>query len=267
MGIGDDLMFLGEAERIHKRTGKKIVPKYGSRTSPLFENVKFIAYSEYDGITVNSRDTNLPSDIHVDYYTRGRGVSLLGETLLYRQYKPRPFKVRLHDWELAKANKFLKSKSLDEFIIINPDYKSSFFAKNKNWGFHKWKELTNKLSKDFKVLRIRPGEKEYNDPDLDNSINIVSPDLRFSIALMSRAKFGVTYDGLLQHIFAGFKIPAVVIQGGLINEKIMSYDTNIHISYDHPETPCGALYDCPHCYEANRAITVEEVYKACQKLY
>ena len=29
MGLGDDLLFLGEAERIHKQTGKKIQPMYG----------------------------------------------------------------------------------------------------------------------------------------------------------------------------------------------------------------------------------------------
>ena len=39
MGLGDDLLFLGEAEQLHKKTGRKIRPLYGSGWSPLFENV------------------------------------------------------------------------------------------------------------------------------------------------------------------------------------------------------------------------------------
>ena len=38
MGLGDDIMFLGEAEDIYKKTGKKIKPLYGNGLNSLYDN-------------------------------------------------------------------------------------------------------------------------------------------------------------------------------------------------------------------------------------
>lgn len=264
MGIGDDLMFLGEAELVHKETGKKITPVHGTGWSSLFDNVDFLVRN--GGLTVNARDTKQKSDVHIEYYVKEKRSTILGEKLILQNYKPKPFKVRLYQSEMSAAEKILEEYDLKDFIIVNPDYKSSFFSDNKNWGFKKWQRLTDMLSEHMQVVRLHPDQTGYKEPLLKNAINIKNSQIRSSIALMSKSKFGVTYDGLLQHVFAGFRIPAVVIQGGLVNEKIMSYDTNLHISYDHPETPCGSTFYCPHCVEANKAITVDMVYEKCLKL-
>jgi hypothetical protein len=58
MGWGDDLIFLGKAEEIHKKTGKKIIPIYGSGWSPMFDNVEFITSEKtVDSLYVNARDS------------------------------------------------------------------------------------------------------------------------------------------------------------------------------------------------------------------
>ena len=54
---------------------------------------------------------------------------------------------------------------------------------------------------------------------------------------------------------------------GLVDETMIGYETSEYIKYDHPQTPCGARYDCPHCLEANEKITVDMVYKKCHKLF
>ena len=85
MGLGDDIIFLGEAERIHKETGKTIVPLYYSKWNPLYDNVEFISKNvTKNSLTVNARDTDKPSDIHVDYYVKGRENTILGEKLVFR---------------------------------------------------------------------------------------------------------------------------------------------------------------------------------------
>ena len=53
MGIGDDIIFLGEAEKIHQQTGKKITPLYGTGLNSMYDNVEFI--TPHGGLTVNAR--------------------------------------------------------------------------------------------------------------------------------------------------------------------------------------------------------------------
>ena len=261
MGIGDDLIFLAKAEEQYKLTGKKIVPLYHAGWNTLYDNVEFISkVKDENSLTMNARDTDKPSDIHIDYYTQGREQTILGERMVWRPFKPSRYTVRL--------TKIEKDTGVNEsdFILINPDYKSTFFSKNKNWGFEKYQEITNRLHKDgYTIIRLKPGGN-YNEPDLENAINVYSNNLKRSIAIMSKARLGITYDGFVTHVLSGFHIPVVNIQGGFVDEKIMSYDGNINIGYQHPKTPCGATYPCTHCDEANEYITVDMVYEACKKL-
>lgn len=264
MGLGDDLIFLGKAEEIYKQTGKKITPVYGNGWSPLFDNIEFL--TKTGGIKVNSRDTHLKSDYHIDYYEESKEKNQYGTRIKYRPFKPTPFKLRHSQFEIEFAQKILDKYNITSpFCIINPDYKSSFFSNNKNWGFHKYQQLVYKLSPYISIVRLHPGEL-YKEPPLKYAINIESQDLRIATVIMSKAKFGVTYDGLLQHVCAGFNIPCVVIQGGLINETIMSYSMHLYHSYDHELTPCGAMYNCDHCKEANESITVDQVFQSCMRI-
>lgn len=264
MGMGDDIMFLGEAERIHEKTGKTIKPVAGSGWSPFFHKIPWL--SKKGELSVNARDTKQKTDIHVDYYLKRKENTLLGERMVFRDYKPKPFRVKLTHEEVDLAIHTLDQHGLrDRFFLINPDFKAAFYSQNKNWGFHKYQDLTNRLSKHVPVVRIQPGGK-YKEPKLENAINIVSPDIRASVAIMSFASWAVGYDGLMNHITGGYEIPMVVICGGLVDESIIAYDTSTYISYEHPQTPCGSTYDCPHCLEANKAITVDMVYEKCLAL-
>lgn len=259
MGLGDDLLFLGEAEKVYKKTGQKITPIHGKGWSPLFDNVEFLVKT--GGLTMNARDTNKLSSIHVDYYEQGK----YNNKIVYRAYEPKPFRLRLTDEEkLFAQNTISKYNIPEEFFIVNPDYKVSFFNDNKNWGFDKFQELTNRLSEKVQVVRVHPGGK-YKEPDLDNAINIKCPNVRNFSALLSHAKAAVGFEGLVNHMTAGFGIPMVVICGGLVSSKSFGYPTSTYIEYDHPLTPCGSMNNCSHCKEANNSITVDEVYDKCLK--
>jgi ADP-heptose:LPS heptosyltransferase len=264
MGWGDDLIFLGKAEEYYKKTGKKVRPVHGSGWSPFFDNVEFLSKTE--GVTINARDTKAKSDVHIDYYVKDKEQTILGERLVFCKFKPSPFRIRLTEKEIKKADKEIDQLGLDEFCIINPDYKSTFFSENKNWGFKKYQELTNRLSEHIPVLRISPKGSGYNEPKLKNAINIEKKNIKDAVAIMRRAQFGVSYDGLLQHVFAGFNVPAVIIQGGLVDTSIMCYDIHTYHTYDHPLTPCGSTYNCAHCAEANAAITVDEIFESCLRI-
>ena len=266
MGIGDDLLFLGEAEALHKITNKKIQPLYGRGWSPLFDNVEFLTkHKTEDSVTLNTRDTKSPSDYHVNYYEDKKESG----KMIFRPYKLKKFYLRFTKEELKKADRIIEEQNLSRFMVINPDFKSSFYSNNKNWGFKKYQELTNRMSKHISVLRVFPGNSSgghYNAPLLDNAINVISNDVRVSFAIMRKSVLGIGYDGFFIHALSGMNIPCVVIFGGLVSKKIMSYEQNISLEYDHPMTPCGMTKDCSHCKEANEYITVDMVEEACLKL-
>ena len=102
MGIGDDLLFLGEAEALHKITNKKIQPLYGRGWSPLFDNVEFLTKNKTeDSVTLNTRDTKSPSDYHVNYYEDKKESG----RMIFR-----PYKQNVISW-YAKRNESKKIKT------------------------------------------------------------------------------------------------------------------------------------------------------------
>ena len=260
MGLGDDLMFLGEAEQIHQNTGKKITPIYGTGWSCLFDNVEFLSREKNkESIYVNARDHAGPCDVHVDYYVKDNHK----ESLTFRNYSPKPFYIRYTDEELEFADSQLKKYGLNkkQFVAINPDYKSKFFGQNKNWGFEKYQELTNLISKDITVVRIHPGG-DYQEPDLKNAINIPSHGLRKSFCFLRHSKIGITYEGFFAHVFGGMRIPCITLFGGLTPKSSLHYNTGISIEYPHHKSPCGSKKNCSHCKEANEWMTVDKIYEA-----
>ena len=158
MGLGDDIIFLGEAERIHKETGKTIVPLYYSKWNPLYDNVEFISKNvTKNSLTVNARDTDKPSDIHVDYYVKGRENTILGEKLVFRPYKPKKFKLRLTEEEYKIADEKLKDVP-KKFMVVNPDCKKTFFSDNKDWGFTAFQAVVNKMYDHIPIVRVVPSD-------------------------------------------------------------------------------------------------------------
>jgi ADP-heptose:LPS heptosyltransferase len=272
MGLGDDIIFLGEAERIHKETGKTIVPLYYSKWNPLYDNVEFISKNvTKNSLTVNARDTDKPSDIHVDYYVKGRENTILGEKLVFRPYKPKRFKLRLTEEEYKIADEKLKNVP-KEFMVVNPDCKKTFFSDNKDWGFTAFQAVVNKMYDHIPIVRVVPSDDRVKSgiQPITGPKGIVfeieCSNLRIQAAIWSRAKFGLTFDGLMVHLMAGFNIPVVNIMGGLLDEKVMNYENNINLIYRHAKTPCGSLFWCPHCEEAKSVITIDMVVEACKKL-
>ena len=270
MGLGDDLLFLGEAERIHNRTSKKIQLMYGITgwndwNGLMFNNVDFLTKNPTpDSVSLNGADTLAKTDYHVNYYSE----SSLGQAIRMRHYKPKNFKLRFSTEQIERANELIAKYNIpDTFCAINPDYKTKAFGKNKDWGFQKFQKITNRLIPDIPVVRISPGiENNYNSKPLKNAIDFSVTDYMTSFAILSKAKFGVSFMGFFVHAFGGFRIPCVTIHGGLSHESIMDYEGNINFSYDHPDTPCGRMFPCKHCTEGNKSITVDMIYDACKKL-
>lgn len=273
MGLGDDLMFLGEAEKVHNETGKKIFPVMprgnGSvrplpdhKWSPMYNNVDFITKDPSEdcySLSIkpsNGRYNHYMEELADDKEGRGKYIK-------YKDYKPLPFKLKFtkEEHQLIKDN--IVYNNLHRFIVVNPDFKKDVFQSNKDWGWNKWAELSKRLSDlNYRVVRVKPTQDLK---DLPNAQNVLINNVRIAFGVMSKAKLFVTYEGGLMHAMGGFGVPGVVLYGGLTGVNSMTYEKNTNIVYEHPETPCGRQFECDHCKIANSWMTVEKVFNAVKE--
>lgn len=268
MGLGDDLMFLGEAEIRHEMTGKKVTPTVGGRTAPwsvVWDNVPFLERSA-DGSTeemeIRPYHGNRP---YIESWVNGR--------IVYRDYRPIPALIRFTEEEIFKAENNLKEVGIevmeDSFIVLNPDTKNTTLADNKDWGWDKWVELAARLTDEgHKVVRLKPGVGEvydasgrvvYDKPDLPGAINIVTNNPRDAFAILSFADAVVTTEGGMHHAAAAVNTAAVVIFGAVISPRQTGYSHHKNIYVDGPDSPCGKQTSCRHCREAMESISVDDV--------
>ena len=181
-------------------------------------------------------------------------------------YKPVPFKLKFSQEELWSIDRHEKHMPApwSEYIVVNPDVKNSFFKGNKNWGFDNWQKLTTKLHEaGHLVVRFKPSGTGYDEPMLKNCANILEVPLRIALAIKSKVKLGVTFDGLLSHFWAGAEVPCVRICGDFMSSKTLHYDNNLSLALN--KNPRGACYPAQDLIEANKKITVDMVYDACMK--
>ena len=259
MGLGDDLMFLGECEKIYKEYGEKIFPMMHKRPlpphkwSPMYDNVDFITDDPAEaGFSMNIKPTKKGKQLYIDDDT--------AECQTYLQYEPVPFALKL----TKEEQKIIEDLRLElgHFVIVNPDYKGDVFGENKNWGAEKWQELINKLSHNFHVVRLITDDRKF-----ENCTELKINDVRIAFGLTQFAEFVVSSEGGLVHAASGFGTKCVVLFNGLTPPWAFGYENNINITFDHEETPCGRKYNCEHCREGWEQLTVDFVYEKCNDLF
>jgi len=267
MGLGDDMMWLGEAEKVHKQN-KDAVIHDGREYSPMWKGHDWVVAPDYDGPKKRILVPRKPGGNR--WYIDGWGPG----KIIYKNYVPTPAPYRISTDEINKAVKILKDngiKPTDQFVIVNPDTKNTTLSSNKDWGFHRWQSLTDKLNGHVKVVRVKPsgpvkdisGLVQYGQKTLDNAINISEDDVRVSFAIMSFSKLIITSEGGVHHFAAAINKPALVLYGGAIHPDQTGYvDRNqTYYVYNDPKTPCGSQIPCKHCKEAMAAIDPQVVFE------
>ena len=261
MGWGDDLMWLGEASKVHEENPNVKISSDG-KYSILWDNIPWIAERDGDIIVPEKPGGNR---WYIQGWAPGR--------ILLKPYKPIPAPYVVTDEERKTAQNILNDTNIGNkpFVLINPDSKNTTYANNRDWGFEKWIKLSGMLKEHINVLRVKPpsgtmvdvsGQVEYNKPLIDGITNL-STDIRTGFAIASLAKCVVTTDGALQHLAAALNIPAFIIYGGTISPSIVGYEGRNQVNYyvESEYSPCGMQVDCPHCRACMEAITVEMLYK------
>jgi ADP-heptose:LPS heptosyltransferase len=266
MGLGDDLMWLGEAAKVHEQNPDAVITD-GREMSPMWKHHDWIVKPDYQGSRRLIRVPRKPGGER--WYIK----RFAGGRIEYKNYNPTPAPYVFDEKEINKAVEILRNHGIENnttFVIINPDTKNTTLSSNKDWGFDKWQQLTNMLSPHVKVVRVKPGgpvndvsgHVQYKQKLLDNAINIMEDDVRVSFAIMSGSQAIITSEGGLHHFAAAINKPAFVLYGGAIHPDQTGYDerNQTYYVYNDPKTPCGMQSKCEHCRRAMAAIKPQMIY-------
>lgn len=243
MGLGDVLMSMGEAKRIHQRMGQPVLitdPRGMPVRSDLFNGVPYLIERPLRGVRYQ-RHVNSPG--HRPY------IKLkTTERWYWNKYRPEPA-----DVVLTEAERELAQGISRPFIVLEPHIKS-IGHRNKDWGWAHWQELATTLRREGHRLiqMVRPGEKV-----LRHAEGAHVPEFRKALAVLGQAALYVGPEGGLHHGAAAMRTPAVVIFGGFVSPETTGYDH--HRNLFTGGEACGMRTDCPHCRKAMNAITPEMV--------
>jgi len=257
MGLGDDMMWLGEAAEVHKQNPDAVIHD-GREYSPMWKGHDWVVAPDYNGPKKKIKVPRKPGGNR--WYIEGWGPG----KIIYKNYEPKPAPYIITNEEHKRAHEILKEYNLEgePFVVVNPDTKNTTLSINKDWGFKNWQQLTNLLSKRIKVVRIKPGASiqdvsghvEYKQKMLDNATNILEDNVRIAFAIMSLSKAIVTSEGGVHHFAAAIKKPAFVIYGGVIHPDQTGYRAREQTYYFVGDKPCGSQTPCAHCKDAMAAI-------------
>ena len=264
MGLGDDLMWLGEASKVHEKNPDAVIHD-GREYSPVWKHNDWVVSPDYNGPKKKLLVPRKPNGNR--WYIQGWGPG----KIYYKKYNPLPAPYVFHRTEMDTAASILFNNGIDKqpFVIVNPDTKNTTLSVNKDWGFSRWQQLTDMLSKHITVVRVKPdgpvkdvsGYVQYNQKTLDNAINISENDIRISFAIMAQAQAIITSEGALHHFAAAIDMPAYVIYGGAIHPQQTGYNNRNQTNYVYGNEPCGSQVPCDHCKEAMASIKPQTIFE------
>jgi ADP-heptose:LPS heptosyltransferase len=261
MGMGDEIMAAGEAERIFRSDPSKPVA-----ICDLTGQVRW--HELWEGNPAIATPAYVKSKQPVHRITNGVGC---------RPYIRYPFTavrgMRFTDWQardhvgtlyLTNDELTLGKRIRDEvgpFVLIEPDVKPSS-TPNKQWGAERFAAVVEALPE---MTFIRAHGDECR-PFLGVK-NVRTRSFRQACGILAAADGFFGTEGGFHHAAAALGQPAVVIFGGFISPKSTGYDTHVNIADKGPGSPCGRWQPCGHCAEAMDRIEVGRVIEAVSSVF
>ena len=147
MGLGDDMMFTGFAKQAHEMT-EKLITTPNDVWSPMWDNIPYIISHKEIVDRCLKPDQVVVVDTHP---LPGNGLrvlrwymkNIINEKVVYNyDYKVLPTELVFTNSELSEASKLLEDET--PFICLNPSIKNTTSADNKDWGWDKWVELSER---------------------------------------------------------------------------------------------------------------------------
>lgn len=243
MGYGDILMSMGEARRLHTKTGQPvlIVDHAGRpvRNHDLFKGVPYLLTQH-----TNSRG--------YQRLVNGPGIRPYIQTKTprhwtWKRYRPVPAELRLTSEEQAFAARHAG------MVMIEPNIKG-VGHENKAWPWTRWLALASALTEHgIRFVQCGPADARV----LPGAVFVQTPSIRYAIAVQAVSRAFIGTEGGLMHAAAAVSTPAVILWSEFIAPEFTGYDT--HRNLRHAGPACGMRTDCPGCRASMNKILPDEV--------
>jgi heptosyltransferase-2 len=203
-----------------------------------------------------------------DYYMEL--ISRLG----FKSYPPKLF-LPLTQEEINKASELLHSLKVDLKLPVVVLHPGASYGPSKRWPAERFAALGDILRDRNKATILITGAAD--EKELAGSISSIMKNktinlsgrtsLRMLAGLISRANLFVTNDSGPMHMANALGTPLVAVFGPTDPRATGPYqEPAAVIKKDVPCWPCS-YRDCPFDHRCMMKISVEEVYKACQRFF
>lgn len=251
MGLGDEVMASGRARVLHEKTGKKvcIVDRHGApRSHEIWAGIEFLSKTLGEDVVTLADGPGCRPYIN--------GVCN-GMVLFNLKHRPVPGTIAVDADRQYKAAQAMSGTS--PVVVVEPGFKGTNSADNKDWGWEKWATLSTALMvRGLTVVQLTlSGRKAL--PDV---WQVDAGGVQGFAACLKQAALVITTEGGMHHTAAAVGTSAVVIWGGFTSPAFLGYLDQVNIYDEHKLSPCGSRGSCAHCRERMDAISVERVYKA-----
>jgi hypothetical protein len=245
MGLGDEIMALGEAETAFEIDGVPvaIIDVYGNpRKHPAWEGS--IAWNKKSHKTV----VNCPK-------SRGYIKRWDGSKIVFNMdYRPMAGRITLTHEIVNWSESIIP---LDPFIVAAPNVKDTA-SPNKVWPFEYWQELVKKIDMPI-VQLVQDGERI-----LDGVIAIKTPTFRHAAAVIQCAEYVICHEGGTHHMAASVGAEAIVLFGSFIPPEVTGYEYHANITTQDAHY-CGEFTACPHCKSEMLKIAPDMVHSILER--
>lgn len=246
MGVGDEIMALGRAEKIFQETGKPV-----AICNELNQPRDHGAWTGNSAVDKNSSQKIIDGAgcrPYIKHWKHRQAVFNL-------DYRPRAGKIMLNDEEKSF------NKLNGDYCVVSPHVKKTASV-NKNWGAHNFEQVIKNLPMPVYQLLENNGQHI-----IDGAIPLYTLNFRLAASIISGAKFVLCNEGGAHHMAASMNIPAVVIFGSFTPPEVTGYNFHENISVETEEGYCGKYDACPHCQSAMKQITPDIVRNRIEKLF
>jgi hypothetical protein len=231
-------MLTAEARRLAEKHGKPAVVG-NNEWSPIWENNPYISKTG-DGPKTSSSIGRRP-------YLKGWDHE--------RLYYDENYRAERGELYFSPEEIDYRDNLGDVGILIEPHVKGTFGG-NKAWVWDRWIEI----AKSLKVSQCLPPGKR----PLPNARIVQTPTIRHALAALSGARLLISTDGALHHAAAALGVPSIVIWGARTDPNVLGYTD--HINLTSGDDFCGMMAPCSHCVKAMKAITVDQVLDAAERI-
>jgi hypothetical protein len=253
MGVGDEIVAAGQAQRLFEETGCRVVivgldgkPRWHEiwAGNPAIVDPRGVRMPE-DALVLKSGPNCRPYIVYP--FSADSGWTFNAD------FACRDYVARIYLTPAEQAIGERARKEFGPYVLIEPYSKHENFR----WPHERWEALVA-ACQDLTFV-----QHTHKDSVLVKGAHQVPATFREACSLVAHADVYVRSESGMCHAAAAFGTRQVTLFGGCMDASVMGgYPNQTCLVDDGPGSPCGRYLRCDHCRTAMARITVAEVKKA-----